>query len=131
MVALILFATGFLTYLHYTDPIYNLKVGTSINSEDNRIEQTGGRFQMTDNEIYVGFNTRLDTGTTVELQITNEDMVFPALVKDFYITPSYNFYYVKNYSFMLTPGTYTVSVYIDEELMEETTFILEEPDLDQ
>lgn len=128
---LIVAATGYLTYEHYTDPIYNLRVGTAVNSVAERIEDRGGRFEASGDALYIGFNTRLETGTTVELIITNEDLPFPAVVKSFYITPSYSFFYIKQYSFMLQPGMYTVSVYIESELLESTTFIMEEPNLDQ
>ena len=127
---LIIAATGYLTYEHYTDPIYNLRVGTTVNSDAERIEDRGVRFLTSEAALYIGFNTRLETGTTVVLQIKNEDLPFNAVVKNFYITPSYNFFYVKQYSFMLGPGTFTVSVYIDDELMESTTFIMEEQNLD-
>lgn len=127
----IVLAAGFLTYQHYTDPIYQLKVGTTINNQDDRIEDWGGRFQITDGEIFIGFKTRLEPGTTIHMNVVNEDINLFNYNREFYVTPSYQFYFDSTHAFMFGPGTYKVTISVDGEVLETTKFIIEELEVEE
>lgn len=127
---LIVSASIYFTYDHYTDPIYNLRVGLSVNASDGRIEDRGERIQIDAGKMYIGFNTRLETGTTVNMNVVSNDGFYGNLSKEFYITPSYNFYFMSVDSFLLAPGNYTVFITVDGEEVETLNFTMEDLQVD-
>jgi len=125
LIAFIIGATSFLTYQHYTDPIYRLKVGTLFNDDELRIEDWGGRFSKEEGSIFLGFNTRLDDGTIIHLDILNEDDI---AVNDrpFFVKNGTDFYYERLTLDDYEIGTYKIELIIDDKVIETATFIIEE-----
>jgi hypothetical protein len=125
LIVFILGATSFLTYQHYTDPIYRLKVGTLFNDEELRIEEWGGRFSKEEGSLFLGFNTRLDGGTIIHLYILNEDDT-TIDHRPFFVKNGTDFYYERLTLDDFEIGTYKIELMIDDKVIETTTFIIEE-----
>ena len=125
LITFIIGATGFLTYQHQTDPIYRLKVGKSFNDEELRIEDWGGRFSKEEREIFLGFNTRLEDGTVIRLYIYDEAGV-EVYDKPFFVSYSRDFEYARIDLDTWDTGNYEIKIFVDDELLETTTFIVEE-----
>jgi len=124
LLTLILASAGFLTIQHYLDPIYNVKVGKDVNLDDNRIENWGGRFSDDDN-IFIGFNTRLDEGAEITVRIFNDEVgSFGGTVRYISVEKDENFYWFAM-SGDISPGKYIVNFKIDNIVVESTTFIID------
>lgn len=123
--SLIIIASIYLTYQHYTDPIYQLKVGTTLNLEDQKIENWGGRFSNEEDLIYIGFRTRLEEGTVIELHVKNIDDGLVEYTNPFIVSRTTDFYYNQIDGFMYTEGHYEVTIYVDDIVLETSTFVIE------
>ena len=126
LIIMITISVGYLTYQHYTDPIYQLKVGTTLNYEDKKIENWSGRFLNDEELIYIGYRTRLEAGTLVEMNVFSEDSEAPEYSTSQYVARDFDFHYVRVSGLSYDPGHYKVTISIDDEIMETTTFIIEE-----
>lgn len=129
LLAFIISAAGFLTIEHYLDPIYNVKIGKDVNLDDNRIENWGGRFSN-DDSIFIGFNTRLDEGTEVTVRILNDELEgLGGTVRYITVEEDENFYWFARPG-GFSPGKYIVNFKIDSIVVESTTFIIEEKEVE-
>ncbi len=124
LVIFILAATVFLTIQHYSDPIYKFKLGRTLNMEDKKIEDWGGRFPETET-LYMGFRTRLDTDEIVTIEIktsTGEEVT----EYNFTVIEDSDFYYVIITPGSLGPEDYMAYIVVEDEVLESMRFALDE-----
>ena len=122
---MIVVASGILTYQHYTDPIYHLKVGTYADYDDKKIVDWGSRFSQEEEMIYIGFRTRLESGTRIQLSVTNMGTNEILYTNTFIVSRGFDFYTNRIAGPDYPIGNYKVEIFVSDELLESTTFAIE------